>query len=374
MLPDIGGERVRARSRGKGRLASMQYLSWMYGVVLPAFSLLPKTVVQSAVGVRVICDRVLESLRSIHCAERRRTRSEPCASVTISLSWVIGSCLALTSCATVKFYKDEKLTEKTALRYYTAKPYLLVGSNSPDASPTAAVLYLPDKTDPTYVKFVPGVGSHNFSVGLSNGMLTSYGQQGDTKTAETLGAVAALLTAKAALITARKPGALDALPVETEGGAAGCPITEQQFREHSQMLGTIADELQTHILNIGKNPFTVGIERKKLEQLKVDLGATSKYLKDQGDIADISARDPCKKIGDRIRSILQAWDDVRLDAPSSNSGQVVRDNYETLRLHIVSTADAIDRPEPALTPAFELYEIIVTKDATTLRPARIQKP
>jgi hypothetical protein len=101
--------------------------------------------------------------------------------ITIS---VIGLFLAVTlcGCARIDFGgADGRLT------YYDPKPYLFVSTNK-DCITTATVLVLPNEKKS--LKFIPGYGSAKLSVNLSNGMITSAGQETDTKIPETISALA----------------------------------------------------------------------------------------------------------------------------------------------------------------------------------------
>lgn len=101
----------------------------------------------------------------------------------------------LTSCASVKFFTDEGLKNETGLRVYSPKPYLLVEyQTTKTESVKTSIVYLPDLSDPQYIKVQPGIGSSALKLELSNGILTSYGLTTDTKIPETLGKITDLLT------------------------------------------------------------------------------------------------------------------------------------------------------------------------------------
>ena len=108
----------------------------------------------------------------------------------------------LSSCATVKFYSDGELKKETGLRVYSPKPFLLVEY---DATKTVnlktSIVYLPDFSDPQYIRIRPGIGSANLKLELTNGMLTAYGLTTDTKIPETLGKVTDLLTKSTSAVT-----------------------------------------------------------------------------------------------------------------------------------------------------------------------------
>jgi hypothetical protein len=107
----------------------------------------------------------------------------------------------LTSCATVQFYKDEALTQKTGLRVHTAKPYILVAkTNAKDRPVEISVVFLPDLAHPVYVKQIPGFGSSELKVTMANGVLTSFGTSFDPAVAETLEALSSLVGSGAEVI------------------------------------------------------------------------------------------------------------------------------------------------------------------------------
>ena len=98
--------------------------------------------------------------------------------------------LFLSGCAHLDF--TDFTDGKGGVTYYDPKPYLLV-STTKECVTTAAVVVLPEKKKT--VKFKPGYGSADLSVGLTNGVITSVGQKTDTKIPETIGSIASLGTA-----------------------------------------------------------------------------------------------------------------------------------------------------------------------------------
>ena len=106
-----------------------------------------------------------------------------------------GTLVLMSSCATVKFYSDPALTRETGIRVYPPKPYLLVEYlSTKSVNIKTSIVYLPDLTDPQFIRVRPGLGSSNLKISLENGVLTSYGLITDTKVPETLGKVTDLLT------------------------------------------------------------------------------------------------------------------------------------------------------------------------------------
>src|ERR1700726_4309290 len=133
----------------------------------------------------------------------------------------------LAGCAHVTFHSDPELTQKTGLKYYTAKPYLLVSfTGSKDSPVKIDVISLPDLEHPTYVVYHPGWGQHilNLAVG-TNGTLSSYGQTADSKGPETISALASLLGS-----------------VGTSASGVGTAVTA--FKKQSQLLDPVKTPIE----------------------------------------------------------------------------------------------------------------------------------
>src|SRR5947207_13666480 len=70
-------------------------------------------------------------------------------------------CAFLVACANVTFHSDAALTQKTGLKFYQAKPYLLVEYIGAKDNPIKIeVISLPDLEHPTYALYTPGLASH----------------------------------------------------------------------------------------------------------------------------------------------------------------------------------------------------------------------
>jgi len=107
----------------------------------------------------------------------------------------IGMTVVISSCASVQFYHDSALTQKTGLPVYQPKPYLLVEyQTTKTGTVKSTVVYLPDLSTPLFVSVKPGIGSSALKMSLENGILTSYGLTTDTKMPDALSKVTDLLT------------------------------------------------------------------------------------------------------------------------------------------------------------------------------------
>ena len=111
---------------------------------------------------------------------------------------LFGCLFLFSNCSTVKFYNDSTLKTETGIKVYSAKPYLLVTSINDSLS--TKIVYLPDLTNPQYIKLKSGLGTSNLSLTLTNGILTSYGLSTDTKIPETITAATGLLTGVASIL------------------------------------------------------------------------------------------------------------------------------------------------------------------------------
>ncbi len=113
--------------------------------------------------------------------------------------------VALSGCARLAFYSDSKLEgPETGVKFYYAKPYLLVSPTGNKDNPIqASIVYLPDQSKPVYAKLKSGYGSANLSLVFQNGVLTTVGQTTDTKIPETITALTGMTTAAAELAKLR---------------------------------------------------------------------------------------------------------------------------------------------------------------------------
>ncbi|WP_157061602.1 hypothetical protein [Pseudomonas sp. P97.38] len=98
----------------------------------------------------------------------------------------LGGSAALMGCAGIDLGKD-------GLTYYDPVPYLLV-SNKADCSQSVTAVTLPGEK--RSLKFKSGLGTAKLNVTLANGMITSIGQETDTKIPETITALTPLIADK----------------------------------------------------------------------------------------------------------------------------------------------------------------------------------
>ena len=129
--------------------------------------------------------------------------------------------LAFTGCTSVQFYSNPELTKKSGLKYYTVKPYLQVERETVNNTIVkATILYLPDLENPQYIAMKDGLGSKNLDLKLSDGVITTFGMETDPKIAESIEALAALVSKTTTAIT--DLSTLKGIPVT----AASATVTE----------------------------------------------------------------------------------------------------------------------------------------------------
>lgn len=119
----------------------------------------------------------------------------------INAVFVLFFLFSLSGCAPVKFYSGSGLTQNTGLKYYTVKPYIqvereLTGGNIVKAT----VVYLPDLVNPQYIVIKDGLGSRKVDIKLSEGAISTLGVATDPKIAESVDALAALISKSSAAI------------------------------------------------------------------------------------------------------------------------------------------------------------------------------
>ena len=101
--------------------------------------------------------------------------------------------LSFIGCAPVKFYSNAELTQKSGLKYYTVKPYLMVERDPENSNVLkATVIYLPDLENPQYMVIRDGLGSRKVDLKLTEGSINTFSVATDPKIAESIEAFAAL--------------------------------------------------------------------------------------------------------------------------------------------------------------------------------------
>jgi hypothetical protein len=106
---------------------------------------------------------------------------------------IVLAILALAGCAPLKFISNAGSGERSGLKYYTVKPYFLVEKADGNVV-KATVIYLPDVANPQYMIIRGGIGSRKVDIKITEGSINTLGVTSDPKIAETLEALATLVT------------------------------------------------------------------------------------------------------------------------------------------------------------------------------------
>jgi hypothetical protein len=262
--------------------------------------------------------------------------------------------MTLAGCARVAFYSVDtdangkqpnvsKFTEETetGVKYYNPKPYLLVARTGAKDKPVEiSVIYLPDLAHPNYAKGWTGLGTTNLQLSLTNGVITSVGQQVDSKIPEFITSLASLGTAIGGLVP--KPA-----------GAVAVTASPQQI----QILKSDADDLRS-VLNDPKERASLTTEHQNnvadaAKQLDAAVTAFSKNPQDM--VTGLASLDAAV---DDLR-----WAPGMVPPPPTRILQVI-DSVQNIRNQLSAAKT------PAL-PSFELYEISTDRRGNTvLKPVQ----
>jgi hypothetical protein len=250
-----------------------------------------------------------------------------------AVSWIAG-------CANVTFHSDAALTQRTGLKFYTAKPYLLIGpTGNKDAPVKAEIISLSDLEHPTYAIYHPGWGSHNFTLAVgSNGTLSSYGQTADSKGPETITALTGALTSVATLASPLK---------------AAAPL-------YAPSPNLYIDGAINELSSIGKMPpdknHVVESKAKAADEIVRDLREW------------LQAPNGAKK----LTAISNKIDEARIkDAAGTELATAINSHFDQAKVNIGDAITLLQEPTPVPSP-FQLFEIRMEAGHTTLVPADVR--
>jgi hypothetical protein len=260
-----------------------------------------------------------------------------------------GTASIITGCAGVKFYSDADLTQRTGLKYYVAKPYLLVTRNGAKDTPLKVeVIQLPDLQNPNYAVYKPGWGTHEFALKVSNGILTEYNQKADSKGPETITALADL---------ASKAGS------GFSAAATGFQTLQKQAADVPAAIGAIN-------LAVGN-----------LQSASSALPDSSKVTKDAID----QAANSLKQIGDQLKAgnndqktALKTIEDtigaIRIESAIPDADKIkgyLAGAKKQIQNAITALAEGNVRTPAEPVSTYELYEIQAHNGETSLVPVKV---
>jgi len=262
--------------------------------------------------------------------------------VTRSALAAIAAISLLGGCARMALYTSPNLEgPETGIRFYTPKPYLLVArTGNKDKPIDVSVVYLPDMKNPVYAKPKSGLGSANLTLGMSNGMLTNFGQQTDSKIPDLLTAFGVL---NKDLATARKTAKETQLL--DQSGVDYDPISRQ--------LATIASELARDLAEARKAGILTRIELDAGDDIVRQIKSASDLLADPTK-ADANAPGAVTA----LKAALGKWEKVIRKPSAATRGPElkIRRSMETLQFQAQGELAKMVPKDPEQ-PTFTLYEI-----------------
>lgn len=260
--------------------------------------------------------------------------------------FVAGIALLVSGCAHVTFYSDPELKTKTGLIYFEPKPYILVAKKDKDQA-DISIVYLPDKSKPQYAVFTPGLGTHQFSVNVNNGILTSYGQTADSKIPELINSVAGLLkegtatAASAGALGMVKQGTTDIAPLKSElndiAETLYKAVKENKMSENQKALNRISD-IKDNLKGIASNIIPTFFNKDD-DNAKKRADVISNLKSVYGELDNLVV-----KLPDRFNEM----------SPSALYNDAL-----TKAKNRIDAVITIIKGDPEPTPAFELYEIVL---------------
>lgn len=283
---------------------------------------------------------------------------------------VAASALLLSGCASMTFYNKPEMSEasKEGLKFYYAKPYLLVARDGTAKVTSITVQYLPDLANPAYAKAKAGYGSSNLTLAFANGIITNFGQQVDTKVPETVSSLASLIPGYGNAVKALTDASIEKKKADVAQQASDLPKDAQQLMAVATSLRALAgqktftgilpaaiiaaaDEL--YVAAAGATPAKGLAVRLNTPGAAAEVDAISKELK--GVIAKLKAiKTPEGVVG------AAAIDWAKFNQLVAQASDVLAD--------LTPKADAQDAP-----PVLTLYEIVMTSAGTSLKEVPLPK-
>jgi hypothetical protein len=255
------------------------------------------------------------------------------------MKWIGWNALLLVvaaGCAGADIYLDKELKQKTGLPIYVARPYLLVKYTGNTTAPVGVeIVYLPDLERPVYAKQRVGVGKAKMVVKMTDGRLTEFSTEADSRATEFAGALTAGLKTIA-----------EAIKIQRETELLDDARRDQDDRRLAAAdLEAVADEMS----------------RADAERAKFDVQRTAADLREEAR----RLRDPAWR-GDEAQ-VIAALEEKLADLTKRGAPAAWTDGLRRAisRLRRVAT-------RAVRQATFELYEIRMKEGETSI--ARVKIP
>jgi hypothetical protein len=266
--------------------------------------------------------------------------------------------LQLGGCASLKFYPDKDMKRsEVGLKSYYAKPYVLVARDGTQKVTSVNIVYLPDLANPVYAKARSGYGSSNLTLAFSNGMITNFGQQVDTKIPESVTSLGGLVTA---LATSDKLGA-EADKLRRESA---------DFGKFAPTLRAVADDLQ----RLAGPPGVAAMTGPQKRIILTNINELRK-LADAFDAPGAAAQEAA--LVGALDGIIKALSAVKAGSDQLSDGdRAIWTRYQASLADLARVLEAV-KPKASAAPtpaALSLYEVVMDTSGTRLVEVRLQDP
>lgn len=260
---------------------------------------------------------------------------------------------ALSGCAGVTFYSDPALKQRTGLKYYIAKPYLLVTRNAAKDTPLKVdVIQLPDLENPNYAVYKPGWGTHEFALKVSNGILTEFNQKADSKGPETIGAIADLASKAGAGFGSAATGLASlqkqAADIKASVGAINLAVGNLSAASALHASSKEAKDINTAMEDLKKVALAIGAgntdQKARLEEIKARIGAITidASIPDAAKIKGLLAAAQTQ-IDNAIAALTSGTSTVTVELPPASYElyEIRMENGETLLVRVKITKSSL---------------------------------
>lgn len=277
----------------------------------------------------------------------------------LSLAVVLG----LGGCAGLEFNSDVDMKgQAVGLKSYYPKPYILVARDGTSKVTSVNVHYLPDLANPVFVKPRSGYGSANLTMAFTNGMISNFGQQTDTKLPglpELGGFNLALAAAEKARVETSK----------LERQSADLGKYAEKLRSIAKELRQLVkdDEASTHVFISDEHDMLL------LSADQLDGGKTGKYV--TGLASDFMAPGASAIEAGLVQNLVaisKAIAGVKAKSEQlSEDAKKIWDKLANLKANLAKIIEELKprAPEP---PALSLYEVIMDGDSTHLKEVSLE--
>lgn len=248
-----------------------------------------------------------------------------------------------TSCAKIEISatKDFSDDKRQGIKYYNAKPYLMVEYNpAKDVAMKSSIIYLPDLENPQYVRVRPGFGSADLQLTLENGILVSYGGVIDSKIPETISAGSELITAATGVF---KQGA-DLEAMNTAKDLISKTLSSLKENKETAVKSNLLTENQIQMI------------------LKIENGLTEQIRKlNEANTNDVPA------IVKALDEILKGMEEIKVGGDTDVT-KLYNGKIDTLKSEVKKARETLQKPEENPKSGVKLFAIEMKNGKVILTP------